>query len=371
VSASNIFFCAIAEAYFSGLTNGTTATTYSPTQAVPREQMAAFVTRTLDQSLQRGSRRAAIGKWWMPKSVVVSGILHNSSDSGPQLVCCDGNSLWVAWEDSSTVSRHSLNGDYDQIKRWTGAFKAYGIVSDGHTAWMTSFYGGTGSLYRVFPNSSTAEPQANNLPPNPAGIACDGESVWTANFGISGSQGSISRFTFGGVLTSYFTGFDRPLGILFDGENLWVTDPGGSGNARLKRVNPANGAVTLDIELPGMGSGFPVFDGTNVWVPNFFSNTVSVVRAKGALAGTILATLSGNGLNLPASGAFDGERILFTNNGASETSVSLWKAADLTPIGNTVISNYGGKARGACSDGTNFYISVQTSNINAFKILRL
>src|SRR5437762_1088680 len=33
------FFCQIASAYYSGLTNGTTATTYSPTQTVTREQM--------------------------------------------------------------------------------------------------------------------------------------------------------------------------------------------------------------------------------------------------------------------------------------------------------------------------------------------
>src|SRR4030095_5836200 len=45
VPSSNIFFCAIAEAFFSGLTNGTTATTYSPSQVVPRDQMAAFITR--------------------------------------------------------------------------------------------------------------------------------------------------------------------------------------------------------------------------------------------------------------------------------------------------------------------------------------
>ena len=53
----NFFFCQIAAAYFSGLTNGTTATTYTPGASVPREQMAAFVTRTLDQSLRRGHAR--------------------------------------------------------------------------------------------------------------------------------------------------------------------------------------------------------------------------------------------------------------------------------------------------------------------------
>ena len=64
VPNTNMFFCSIAEAFFSGLTNGTTATTYTPSANVPREQMAAFVTRTLDQSLRRGSNRAALDQYW-------------------------------------------------------------------------------------------------------------------------------------------------------------------------------------------------------------------------------------------------------------------------------------------------------------------
>src|SRR3977135_2786033 len=64
VPASNIFFCSIAEAFFSGLSNGTSATTYSPSANVPREQMAAFVTRTLDQSLKRGNKRASLQQFW-------------------------------------------------------------------------------------------------------------------------------------------------------------------------------------------------------------------------------------------------------------------------------------------------------------------
>src|SRR4030095_13423705 len=93
--------------------------------------------------------------------------------------------------------------------------------------------------------------------------------------------------------------------------------------------------------------------------PNHTSDTTTVVRAVGGLAGTPLAVLTGNGLNGPVQGAFDGERILFTNEGPSDTSLSLWKAADLTPIGNIVIPNNGNTARGACSDGINFYISTR------------
>src|SRR5262245_12765983 len=55
---SSAFFCQIAAAYFSVLTYGTSATTYSPTATVTREQMAAFITRTQDSVLRRGSQRA-------------------------------------------------------------------------------------------------------------------------------------------------------------------------------------------------------------------------------------------------------------------------------------------------------------------------
>src|SRR6188508_35175 len=63
----NGFFCQIAQAYLSGLTNGTSATTYTPGTNVTREQMAAFITRTMDQSLKRGSRRAVANKWFTPQ----------------------------------------------------------------------------------------------------------------------------------------------------------------------------------------------------------------------------------------------------------------------------------------------------------------
>src|SRR6516164_1978358 len=63
------FFCQIAEAFFSGLTNGTSATTYSPSDPVPREQMAAFITRTQDSALRRGSRRAGMNHWETPAAL--------------------------------------------------------------------------------------------------------------------------------------------------------------------------------------------------------------------------------------------------------------------------------------------------------------
>ncbi len=48
------------------------------------------------------------------------------------------------------------------------------------------------------------------------------------------------------------------------------------------------------------------------------------------MTGTLVATLTGNGLNARQA-AFDGERILVTNYEGD--SVSLWKSSDLSPVG--------------------------------------
>src|SRR5688572_20210081 len=88
------FFCLIASAYFSGLSNGTSATTYSPGVVVTREQMAAFITRTQDSALKRGSRRAAAGQWATPQD---AGVLNTTVvGDAPRYNCFDGADIWVA-----------------------------------------------------------------------------------------------------------------------------------------------------------------------------------------------------------------------------------------------------------------------------------
>src|SRR5687768_2708849 len=143
----NAFFCQIAAAYFSGLTNGTTATTYSPTQAVTREQMAAFTTRTLDQSLKRGSQRAVAKKWWTPQDA--NGFMLTTVGDIPQLVEFDGTDLWVANFSSGNVMRIRPS-DGKLLDTWTGATNAFGIVAAMGRIFVT---GRTtpGSLYMIDP----------------------------------------------------------------------------------------------------------------------------------------------------------------------------------------------------------------------------
>ena len=56
-------FCAgIMEEYVTGVSKGTTPTTFSPNQTVPRLQMTTFLQRALDQGLTRTNRRAALNR---------------------------------------------------------------------------------------------------------------------------------------------------------------------------------------------------------------------------------------------------------------------------------------------------------------------
>src|SRR5262245_15562891 len=60
-------FCGfVLEIFTLGITTGTTPTTYDPTSAVTRLQMSAFLSRTVDGVLKRGSRRAAQNRYWIP-----------------------------------------------------------------------------------------------------------------------------------------------------------------------------------------------------------------------------------------------------------------------------------------------------------------
>jgi hypothetical protein len=91
---------------------------------------------------------------------------------------------------------------------------------------------------------------------------------------------------------------------------------------------------------------------------------VTVVRVKDAAGNSlpsafVLATVTGNGLDVPVTAAFDGERILVTNN--TGNSVSLWKAADLTPLG-AFSTGAATNPYGACSDGLNFWITLNNTD---------
>jgi DNA-binding beta-propeller fold protein YncE len=351
------FFCQIAAAYFSGLTNGTgDGTTYSPTQTVTREQMAAFISRTMDQSLKRGSERAVTRKWFTPQTA--DSLTLTDVGDFPQQVEFDGTDLWVANRSSGTVTR-VRPGDGKVLETWTGATSARGILCAMGRIFVT---GGLdpGNLYMIDPTqpAGVVTTLTTSLGASPTGIAFDGSRIWTANaLGDSISIVTLNPTTVTTLPAS--AGFAQPYGLLYDGSHIWVTNRSG---LSLLKLN-SNGSIAQTISI-GEHPDFPVFDGTNIWVTHDDFATLTVVRVKDAQGSPlsmpfVLHSLQGNGLNSPRSVAFDGERILVTNQDSG--SVSLWKAADLTPLGS-YSTGAGTAPFGACSDGLNFWITLQNTD---------
>lgn len=347
VPGSNIFFCSIAQAFFTGLTNGTSPTAYSPSANVTREQMAAFITRTQDSALKRGSRRAAAGQWATPKDV---GVLNTTVvGTFPRYSCFDGEDIWVPNITSGTVTRvHASDGRV--LGTWTGADGANNTISAAGFIYVLGT--NPGKLYRINPTLAPAAVTLveDNLTDLPRSITFDGLNLWTANGGPDG----ITRYNIvTDTVTTFTAGFSFPVGIVFDGTHLWVVQ---LSPALVHRVNPANGTILESVLIGANTSTFalPIFDGSNIWVPGI--NELKVVSTSSPAR--LLATLTGNGLATSAALAFDGERIMAPcTNGV----LSLWKASSLTPIANLDLGANRVPTGGVCSDGLNFWISVMTS----------
>jgi YVTN family beta-propeller protein len=343
VQSSNIFFCSIAQAYFSGLTNGTSPTAYNPSDPVPREQMAAFITRTQDSALIRGSRRAALQQWWTPTEAAA---LRSVSVFGAFDIVCDGPDLWVSGFAASGTVKRIRASDGQLLQTWTGA-NLLGLIAAAGRIFVVA-QTSPGKIYVINPEAPPGPVTVfeNDIGANPVQITYDGANLWTANF-----SGSISRVNVATVIDSTFSaGFSLPNDILWDGSNLWVAD---AGDNKLKRIDQSTGGVVESITV-GTEPRNLLFDGTNIWVSNASSDSISIVRAVGALRGTVLTTLTGNGLGFPLGMAFDGERVFVCNN---LMTVSLFKAADLSPLGTLSTQSIVGGPAAACSDGVSFWFT--------------
>jgi hypothetical protein len=314
--------------------------------------MAAFLSRTVDGTLKRAGRRAALGRFWTPQTDLALAL--TTLGASPRQVRSDGTDLWVA--DLTGAVTRVRGADGAPAGTWTGATSASAVLA----AMGRIFVSGldvTGKLYRIDPGlpPGAVTTLATNLGLGPLGLAFDGTKVWSAN----GGGASVSIITPAAsppwTVTTVTSGFVYPAAALFDGNNVWVADQVAG---TLLKLN-GSGGILLTVTV-GLGLTTPVFDGANLWAPNAFSNTVSVVRASN---GSVLATLTGNGLAGPAEAAFDGQRILVTDNGGD--GVSLWKAADLTPLGfsPTGPSTF---PTSACSDGLNFWIVLDSGRLARF-----
>jgi YVTN family beta-propeller protein len=347
-------FCpGIMEAYVTGISRGTSPTTFSPNDTVIRSEMTTFLQRSLDQGLARTSRRAALEQLWTPQNPVSMQTILLPAGI-PQFCKADGPNIWVTTLGNTVVQLDAGTGKI--LNHWTGATFAGGVLVAAGKVFAVGATNPGGSLYVLDPTQTPGAVTlaANNLG-NPTGttigIAFDGTNIWTTN---SIYPGSLSIVTPGpstpyAVSTLTSSAIGEPNGILFDGTSIWVTD---LFLDTLLQIDPTNNGILANIDV-GISPGFPAFDGANIWVPNAGSNSVTVVQAS---TGTIVATITEgprNKLNQPNAASFDGERVLVTNQG--NNTVTVFKAADLSFIAN--VSTDPLTPTTACSDGINFWIN--------------
>ena len=344
---SDAAFCPfVLEIFYLGITTGTTPTTYDPSGHVSRLQMAAFLSRSVDGVHSRGSRRALVKKFWTPRSAAVLPV--TTVGAGPHLPACDGADVWVANHDGGSVSR-VRGSDGRLVETWTGAASAHAALVAMGQVFVTGETA-PARLYRLNPSqpAGTVTTLTSFLAGPPLGIAFDGSRIWTSN-----ANGTVSIVTPEATIpwTVTSVGVSSSLvGAVFDGTNVWVAD---FFEGKLFKLD-GNGAVLQTVTL-GADVQYPMFDGVNIWVPSFGASNVSVVRAS---TGAVLATLTGNGLTDAEAAAFDGQRVLVTSFGGE--TLSLWKAADATPLGSVPVP--GAAPFGACSDGINFWVSFLSKN---------
>lgn len=116
----------------------------------------------------------------------------------------------------------------------------------------------------------------------------------------------------------------------------------------------------------GDGPSFPIFDGENLLIPNCCGVTV-FRRSDGASVGFVPVPPGGS----PSYLAFDGRRVLLFS--ANTDQLLIWDAASLTPIATVstgLPTGIQGLPQGACSDGVNFWLSIDDGNTGAGKLLR-
>src|SRR5262249_737919 len=114
----DVFCPPVLEIFYLGITTGTSPTTYEPAANVSRLQMAAFLSRTVDTVLKRGSRRAALNQFWTSQNSSVLGL--TTVGTGPNYLRSDGKDIWVSDSSSANIFRVRAS-DGKLLEAWSGA----------------------------------------------------------------------------------------------------------------------------------------------------------------------------------------------------------------------------------------------------------
>ncbi len=352
VSASDVFCPFILQAFFTSVTQGTSPTTFSPNDLIPREQVVTFFDRVMDISLHRGTVRTAIGKTWAPTSTNTFSAVDVSAPMND--VVTDGTFLWIARNDGKILKVSAADRRLQEtwslagsaIPRKLGLFLGLVIIADNQ-----------GSLQFFNPATTPAGTAstvlANAVPAsNLAALAFDGTNVWMGNAGSP----NLLIANFNTQQAATFNVGGNVDGMVFDGTNMWMLL---ANSSLLKLTVPAlptspSALETLTIPV-AVSDCRMLYDGNNIWIPTAGGN-LFVIRPTlnlASLPSSIVTLGAIPSVGSPYVASFDGENIMI--GGLTNGKVALYKSTSLTQI-RTFDSGATG-IRGIANDGKSFTIA--------------
>ncbi len=178
--------------------------------------------------------------------------------------------------------------------------------------------------------------------------------------GVAGPPGvgvnplKVALLQWGGAIQGGdFTVGSNPLGVAFDGANIWVANYLSN---TVTKLQASTGAVlgTYSVGVGPQPFGI-AFDGANIWVTNFGGNTVTKLLAStGAPAPGSPFTVGTN----PVGVAFDGTNIWVSN-------VSTNDVTKLLASTGAVLGTFptGASPRGVAFDGTNIWVALASNSV--------
>ena len=254
--------------------------------------------------------------------------------SEPEGIAFDGTNIWVANNGSAFVPPG--NNDVTKLRASTGATvgtygaAAYpvGVAFDGTNIWVTSKQQNTVTKLVA---STVMGLGSFYVGTHPEGVVFDGVNIWVAN---NGSNTVTKLLASTGALVGTYPVGSNPQGIAFDGVNIWVANSGGSTVTQLlastgalvstypvgSQPSGVIGPDSLDVANPGSVA----FDGTNIWVTNFYSGTVTKISPASS-ANQPTATLSVTSLafgNQVVGLTSAPQSVTVTNSGTSALSIT-------------------------------------------------
>jgi hypothetical protein len=352
VLASDPFCPYILQAFNNGITSGTSATTFSPSNTVTRDQMVVFFDKGVDLALHRGTVRTAMGKTWAPTSTNGAAV----TDVGGAIndIVTDGINLWMARADSKILKVSSA--ERRVLETWTiptGSPRKLGIFAG--LVWIAD---NLGNLYAFNPAgpAGAASPVLTNgtAAGNYPTLAFDGTNVWWAN----AASANIVIIPLGNPTASAFSAPANVDGMVFDGTYMWVL----LANSILAKTPPPTAATPVPTPVEALTIPTAVnackmlYDGSNIWFASGVAGTgtLYVVHPTtvnpSVLPSSIILNTTVPTVSFPYATAFDGENVMIggLNNGA----VAVYKATTQTLIG--AFATGASSVLGIASEGRTF-----------------